>query len=288
MKTIWCITDDKPGHLAQLNGLLVALKKRENFQSYFIQTSGSINHIQSMAKPDIILCAGHRTHWRALTLSWRFKAKLIVLMKPSLPKFLFDVCIVPEHDNVAGRNNIIITKGALNTVELQSNANPQQGLILLGGPSKHYRWSEADFLRQVSRLCHLLPDMHWVLSTSRRTPHAFVSQLLTENIENLSVVPVESTDSAWLQEHYQMSSKIWVTEDSASMVYESLSTGAQVGVLAMPRLAESRVSGGVDQLIDSGVVSTIDYLDKTGGMLENSMPLREADRVADLLLQKFL
>lgn len=288
MKVIWCVTDNKPGHLSQLNGLLEALKKCLECRCYFVETSGSLGDTNKMAKPDIILCAGHRTHWRAIALSWRFKAKLIVLMNPSLPKFLFDVCIIPQHDGVADKKNIITTKGALNTVELQSNATAEQGLILIGGPSKHYRWDNTEILNKLNKLCSLLPTVNWVLTTSRRTPKDLLPVLTAAEIPNLDIVPVEHTDGTWLQEHYQKSARIWVTEDSASMVYESLSTGAQVGVIEVPRVKNSRIARGVDQLIEEKYLNTLLMLEEQGAMFAAKSPLREADRVAELLIQNFL
>jgi len=72
--------------------------------------------------------------------------RVVVLMKPSLPLRCFDLCIVPEHDNVAPRANVLSTLGPLNVIEPAAQKLERQGLILLGGPSKHHRWSDRKML----------------------------------------------------------------------------------------------------------------------------------------------
>ena len=40
-----------------------------------------------------------------------------VLMTPDLPKALFDICVIPEHDRPAPGNNIVVTRGSLNRMQ---------------------------------------------------------------------------------------------------------------------------------------------------------------------------
>jgi uncharacterized protein len=40
----------------------------------------------------------------------------VVLMKPSLPRRWFDLCILPQHDGIAADAHTLVTEGALNRV----------------------------------------------------------------------------------------------------------------------------------------------------------------------------
>lgn len=283
---IYCVTDDKPGHKSQLDGLLQALKDQADTQVQWVHIANSLKEqlAEQTGKPDLILAAGHRTHLTALRLKWRFGGKLVVLMKPSLPLFLFDLCIVPEHDGLASSQRVITTQGALNAIRPSKNSDDNAGLILMGGPSKHHGWSDQQIVAQLQLLKVKMPEVQWTLTTSRRTPESFL-----ETVEHLvdgqfMVVPVEHTSREWLLEHYRRCGVIWVSEDSVSMVYESLSAGAKVGVLEVPRLRQSRISQGLDKLLAAKRLTRLD--DSFDGQMKagDYSPLLEAHRIAEVLL----
>ena len=55
-----------------------------------------------------------------------------------------------------------------------------------------------------------------------------------------------------------------MTEDSVSMVYESLTAGAATGLLAVPRLGETRITAGVANLQREGFVTPFADWQRTG------------------------
>ena len=63
-----------------------------------------------------VIGAGHKTHLLILFLKQVFNWKGIVIMKPTLPISLFDLCIAPEHDQIKPRENLILSKGPLVTL----------------------------------------------------------------------------------------------------------------------------------------------------------------------------
>lgn len=285
---IWCLTDDKPGHRSQLLGLAQALGERIDCRLHWLRLAEKpLAQAASLAceqQPTLILCAGHRTHWPALRLRWRYGGKLLVLLKPSLPVWLFDLCVIPEHDRPRQGRRILATCGTINDIRPATDASPRHSLILIGGPSHHHGWDEAQMLAQLQQLLARQPDQHFLLTTSRRTPASFIGNLGELAGEGLEVVPVEQTDRDWLRRQYARCGRIWVSEDSASMVYEALTAGARVGVLPVPRLRASRVSHGLDQLLQQGRVTSLGALCETGIMNPATEGLNEAGRVADYLL----
>jgi uncharacterized protein len=280
--TIWCVTDEKPGHMSQLQGLTQAIANLHPTETQWLKPGDKAP--QQTGKPDLILAAGHRTHLRAIALKWRHGGKLVLLMKPSLPRWLFDLCIIPEHDGVRSSPRVLITKGALNAIRCSEQKDPERGLFLIGGPSKHHAWDDDDVIRQLAQIMTAAPSVQWTLTTSRRTPSTFLAKLSQTRHNNLKAVPVEQTDKDWLLQHYSNCNSIWVSEDSVSMVYESLSSGSRVGVLKVPRKGDSRVSRGLDKLLEENRLLSVDSKDQT----QPPKPLREADRAAAYILNNVL
>ncbi len=252
--TIWLLTDGKPGHRNQLRGLLMALEKQLSVTAHWIEISHWYQTVTGpvpKGKPDLILCCGHRTHIPALLTKLCYGGDLTVLMKPSLPLWLFDLCVIPEHDQPPTRKNIITTCGVLNTIEASHQQEVNRGLILIGGPSKHHLWDNHAAIDQIQTICQQEQNIQWTLTTSRRTPAEFDKGLLEKNsaIPNLTFIPVADTGTNWVQQHMQSAGTIWVSEDSVSMVYESLTSGAKVGLIEVPRAKQtSRIYNSIDSL----------------------------------------
>ena len=283
--TVWCVTDNKPGHLSQLRGLVHALSRRRELAVHWVDCRDCARRRTAPGneRPDLIIAAGHSTHLPALSLKRRFGGKLVAIMKPSLPRQLFDLCIIPEHDGVRPSRRVLTTLGALNDIEPSTESREDQGLILVGGSARHYQWSDTHMIEQLRELKRAIPGQRWTLTTSRRTPASFVESAAVLEDDHFAIVPFEQTDREWLLGKYRDCGVIWVTEDSASMVYEALSAGARVGVLAVPRSGQGRVSRGLDQLCASGRVTTLEQLESLGAMPPASAPLSEAGRVAEYL-----
>ncbi len=279
---VCCVTDGKPGHRSQLQGLVQALCARVPTQVQWLEPDTPAS---AATPPDLILAAGHRTHWRALRLKWSSRAPLVVLMKPSLPRWLFDLCVIPEHDGVPPSAKVLVTRGMLNDMQPAPAADPGRGLVLLGGPSAHYDWIDAQILEQLERLRTLLPAVRWQVTTSRRTPPALAQRLAALDTPNVTFTAFADTQPGWVREQLQRCGVAWVSEDSASMVYEALTAGARVGVLDVPRRGESRVSRGLDALRWAGLVCDLHTLAAGGAMPAPAQPLDEAGRVARYLVR---
>jgi mitochondrial fission protein ELM1 len=283
--TVWCLTDYKPGHQSQLHGLTRALARRLELDVTWADAREPLHRrlFPPQGRPDITLAAGHRTHLRALLVKWWYGGRAVVIMKPSLPRRLFDLCIIPEHDGVPPGPRVLCTTGTLNDIRPGEEKDPRQGLIMIGGPSHNHDWSDGQMVAQLEALKRALPGVRWTLTTSRRTPSTFAGALAGLLDEGFVYVPPEQTDRDWLRERYGRSALVWVSEDSASMVYEGLTAGADVGVLEVPRRRDSRVSGGLELLLERGSVSTLQQVQSLGHMPAGSGPLCEADRVAEYL-----
>lgn len=273
---IWCLEDARPGHRRQLAGLAQALHRSRPARIYRVARDNSPAQLPA---PHLILTAGRQGHWRGLYLRWCYGGKLVGLMNPGLLRPFFDLCVIPEHDGLSPSGKVLLSLGPLHPV-LPAAASADRGLILVGGPSRHYHWSNARMAEQLQRLQIALPQVNWVLTTSRRTPASFLPLIRQQASPRLHVVPAADTDPDWLLQRYADSGVIWVSEDSASMVYESLSCGAAVGILAVPARRPGRVGRGIQTLLQQGRLQRLEDLEAQGRMSPAKPPLQEATRIA--------
>jgi hypothetical protein len=100
------------------------------------------------------------------------------------------------------------------------------------------------------------------------------------------VFPHEETSADWLPEKLAAAAEVWVTEDSVSMIYEALSSGARVGLLAVPRNhRHSRVLRGLEQLVVDGLLTPFAAWQNSRILKVPNSILREADRCAEKIAQ---
>lgn len=293
---IWRFRDGKPGHEQQSLGLINALGELTSVevQDFDVRTQavgihdwllGRFPEGVAKRRPDFLIGAGHATHIALLAAKKAVGGKAIVLMKPSLPAFLFDLVIAPEHDGLAPGARVIVTRGALNSMR-PGEKKPDSVLILLGGESKHAGWDNEAMLQQVSVIIAALkPGQLWRISNSRRTPDALNAELEQRYGERFQ--PWAACPPGWLAQRLATTETVWVSEDSASMMYEALSAGCRVGLLTLPETATgSRVMRGVKMLVSDGIVTRFD--DWHSGQHGLNMPpaFNEAERVAGLVLKQ--
>ncbi len=296
---IWRLIDGKPGHENQSLGLVNALSSRTNCQCIDIKVSNNLEGLLSfltsswslgsgLPLPDLIVGAGHATHLHLLAAKRAFGGKTIVLMQPSLPVSLFDTCMIPQHDQYHGLGEYIETRGVLNVIKPEGEHLEDEALIMVGGPSKHCHWDTPRMIAQVYELVNRNPNITYTLTTSRRTPQHFVSAVKRIHFPNLNIVPFEQTGKGWVAQRLSESAYAWVTEDSVSMVYEALTAGVAVGLLNLPVKRENRVSRGVQQLIQQGLVARFDFFDVYKNKLRKATGFVEADRCSQWLLQRLV
>jgi len=290
---VWIVSDGKPGHLNQSLGLAEALARAAPagihtlralpaWRTWLALLLKRLPHDTLLPKPDLIIGAGHATHLTLLALQRAYGGRSVVLMKPSLPRRCFDLCIVPEHDGVAADVRTLVTAGALNRIRPARVHDAGHGLILIGGASKHFDWDSDAIQLQIKSILARTPDTQWTLTTSRRTPVDFLETLPA--FPNLTLIPHTATPPDWLPAQLARSSTVWVTPDSASMVFEALTAGADVGVFDLPVNPKSRVGRAIAQLADAQRITRFVHWCAHGELHPNLHPLAEADRCAVWIL----
>ena len=291
------VSDGKAGHRSQAIGLYRAIQRQYRYDVSFQEIdlseltwlqilSGILSKKMDLFRqtPGMIIGVGSHTQSRVLALGKIYpKAKTIILMKPNFPFAWFDHVVIPAHDGIAEKGNVILTQGALNPISNEERHQHGRILIALGGSSKHHVWNDEKVLSALESITQNHMDQNIILTTSRRTPKAFLAQLEAQPYaKNLQIFPVEETPQGWIFEEMQKAEAVWVTEDSVSMLYEALTAGCKVGVIAINRLKEDRITRSVDLLLEQKKVSQGYQLSE----LENQAALQEADLVAFKVLHE--
>ena len=303
---IWRLVDGKSGHDNQSLGLVQALAKKMPCQHFDIPVQGNIEPLlhyltaawpfgNNLPQPDFIIGAGHRTHLHLLAAQKAHGGNTIVLMQPSLPVAWFDLCVIPEHDDYQGNGDILETRGVLNTVNSDGEHHAHKALMMVGGHSRHCEWQSDDLITQISTLVAQNPHIEYTLTTSRRTPKDFLTGLrnkLADNLlsgnlspSNLSIVPFEQTTSGWVKTQLAASATAWITEDSVSMIYESLTAQVAVGLLNLPIKQQNRITRGVEKLVAQRLVTRFSADGAYKNALHPVLGFVEAERCAEQIIK---
>ena len=290
---IWLIKDNKRGHDKQSESLANAIAKITDAEITTMK-EGSVSsligsYIRGLKKvitkkPDFIIGAGHSTHFRMILSKILYGGKTIVIMKPSLPMTCFDLNIIPVHDKIRCKQNVIEINGSLNDIDNEKQHSSDVGLILLGGESKYFIWDYADITAQINKIIKYNPDLKITISNSRRTPKGFISYLKQNIPVGAEIILYEKVSRDWLDKQAKKSKYAWVTEDSVSMIYELIASGSQVTPIMLRKKAKSKISKEVERLINLKVINP--YGAKKLNV-KKIKPINEAKRCARMILDKW-
>lgn len=296
---VWLLTDDKPGHRNQLRGLADRLSALSGAQIRWISVGENkpslwrcwrgVNLAPELPAPALVIAAGSGTQRSLLATGREFGCPTVLLMKPNFPYSWVDAAIVPAHDRPPLRGNVLVTRGVLNAVSpVAELAADPHGLLLIGGVSKHFGWSNAALIEQILALCNEAPSWRWTLTDSRRTPPEFMDALVARAPANLELVAHATTGPEWLPVQLGASRRVWVTPDSVSMVYEALTAGVPTGLFDLPAAEpgrRGRIVSGLQELIEAGLATT--FARRLELRDDRRPQLWEADHASRWLLQRF-
>ncbi|MFD2309457.1 ELM1/GtrOC1 family putative glycosyltransferase [Microbulbifer halophilus] len=258
--TVWRFLDGNRAHEKQSAALLAGLRECVGEVTCCeIREPGSLaalrpafaDSLRRLPRPDLLFGAGRRSHWPVLLAKRWFGGISVAINRPTLPIRCFDYAIAPEHDRPAALENVILSRGALTEPLPRGDMQPGAGLLLLGGPSKHFRWDAQLVERQVAEL--LSAPVDWLVSDSRRTPAGALERV---SASGARVQGWRHCPPDWLPRQLARAEQVWVTGDSISMVFEALQSEARVGVLQLPsRHRVNKVRSAMQRLVDQELVT---------------------------------
>ena len=291
--SVWRISDGRRGHDSQSLGLVQALGRLTPCQTFDVPAlpwpqalaaclSGRFPGAHRFPNPHLIIGAGHGTHVSILAARRARGGKAVVLMRPTLPTSCFDLCIIPEHDPAPANGRILRSCGPLNTLRPATQQDPARGLILVGGPSRHFHWRFTEMLPRLQALLQT-SGLRWTLADSPRTPAADSERLA--GLPGAEFVRCREASADWLENQLRAAGTVWVTADSMSMIFEALTAGAGVGILELPERRQDRVTRAVSDLTARGMVTPFQCWHSGRRLVAQRPVLAEADRCAALLLR---
>jgi mitochondrial fission protein ELM1 len=244
--------------------------------------------------PAIAITCGRRHAGASIALKRLSGGRVhtIHIQDPRISPGLFDTLVVPEHDPTRGPN-VITTTGSLNRIndallsqkavafatQVQHLPTPRIA-VNLGGDTQQYT-VDSPMAERIAASLSTLADSHGcglMITTSRRTGAGLVAALAPLATRSDTVLWQGNGPNPYLG-FLGLADAIIVTADSINMVCEACSTGKPVHLL--PLGAEPRRRAAfLQNILASGRARAFN------GNLEiwDYTPLRETERVADLLL----
>ena len=122
------------------------------------------------------------------------------------------------------------------------------GLILIGGPSKHYYWNTKLILEKIKNISKQYEFKRLLLTTSRRTPVNFVNEFNNLKIKNVKLYEHKKIDNDWLDKNITKVKNVWVTNDSYSMLIEAIASGANTNILDLEIKKKSKLSEEIEKI----------------------------------------
>ena len=196
---------------------------------------------------DVIISCGRKSVIPSIYLKKNSNKKItnIHIQDPKVNLSNFSYVIAPEHDELTGVN-VFSTKGAIHYLtkeEINNHTNylkdklqseKEYFLLILGGPTKHYEYSEEN----ISNIFDLFNDLvkknnlQGIVVPSMRTPVNIID--LAKNKLGEKSLVIDTVDKKAYLSALSLAKYISVTCDSTSMISEAALTGKPIYIAGIP------------------------------------------------------
>ena len=253
------LTEGMHGMISQVEGLAKALDL--DFTHHTVELSNFWKLLPPKLTPisqkvfkkintedfDVIISCGRKSIIPSIYLKKNSSKKItnIHIQDPKVNLSNFNYIIAPEHDGLNGEN-VFLTKGAIHYLtkkEIKNNndylknrleSNKEYFLLVLGGPTKHYDYSDEN----ISNIFDLFNDLvkknnlQGIVVPSMRTPKDIIS--LSKKKLGLNSLIIENVDKKAYLSALSLAKYITITCDSTSMISEAALTGKPIYVAEIP------------------------------------------------------
>ena len=196
---------------------------------------------------DVIISCGRKSVIPSIYLKKNSSKKItnIHIQDPKVDLNNFSYVIAPEHDGLTGKN-VYSTKGAMHYLtkeEIDNHTNYlkdklQSGkeyfLLILGGPTKHYDYSEGNIINIFNLYNDLITknNLQGIIIPSMRTPKNTID--LAKNKLGEKSLVIDTVDKKAYLSALSLAKFIAVTCDSTSMISEAALTGKPIYIADIP------------------------------------------------------
>ena len=196
---------------------------------------------------DVIISCGRKSVIPSIYLKKNSNKKIINIhiQDPKVNLSNFSYVIAPEHDELTGVN-VFSTKGAIhyltkkeinnytNYLKDKLQSEKEYFLLILGGPTKHYEYSDEN----ISNIFDLFNDLvkknnlQGIVVPSMRTPVNIID--LAKNKLGEKSLVIDTVDKKAYLSALSLAKYISVTCDSTSMISEAALTGKPIYIADIP------------------------------------------------------
>ena len=196
---------------------------------------------------DIIISCGRKSVIPSIYLKKNSSKKVINIhiQDPKVNLDNFSYVIAPEHDELDGVN-VFSTKGAMHYLsrqEIDDNSdylknrldiNKEYFSLILGGPTKHYDYSDKNILNILDLFDNLVSknSLQGIVIPSMRTPKNIID--LCKNKLSTNSLIIDNVDKNAYLSALSLAKYVAVTCDSTSMISEAALTGKPIYVADIP------------------------------------------------------
>ena len=196
---------------------------------------------------DVIISCGRKSVIPSIFFKQNSQKKIfnIHIQDPKVSLKNFDFVVAPEHDDLEGEN-VISTKGALHYLNMKEidenrgyledkiNKNKDIITLILGGPTKYYKYTKENIQKIYSKLNNNInkKNLHLVVIPSMRTPSETI-KLAKEYFGSDHLIIDNVNKKAYLS-GLSLAKFIVVMCDSSSMISEAALTGKPIYVAQIP------------------------------------------------------
>jgi uncharacterized protein len=196
---------------------------------------------------DIIISCGRKSVIPSIYLKKNSSKKImnIHIQDPKVNLNNFSYVIAPEHDELDG-GNVFSTKGAMHYLsreEIDDNSdylrnrldtNKDYFSLILGGPTKHYDYSDENILNILDLFDNLISknNLQGIVIPSMRTPQNIIE--LCKNKLSTNSLVIDNVDKKAYLSALSLAKYITVTGDSTSMISEAALTGKPIYIADIP------------------------------------------------------
>ena len=195
--------------------------------------------------PKLLIACGKQSVLTSLYLKKQLRDQIftVQIQDPKIDCRKFDLVIPPEHDGLVGPN-VISSTGAVHHITRElleheaakgrigglSKLKENFALVLIGGPTRYFKYTDGDMLRFEQKLVEFAnrSGLQLAILTSRRTPKP-IFEHLRDRFQNDHYVWNPSDENPYLSA-MALCSHLIVTGDSISMISEASATGKPVFV----------------------------------------------------------